>query len=91
VQILDFDTGEVIRVLDDARGGIGTTPNGKLLVCCDSQGNLQVWDTSTWTKTACFDVEGEKAICAAIPPEGHQVACGTEQGSIFIFTLSETG
>lgn len=89
VQVLDFETGEVVRELEDARGGMSLTPDGTLMVCCDQQGGVQLWDTGNWEKLASFAVPGETAICTAISFEHDLLAFGTKEGSLAVLDMPE--
>jgi len=88
VQVLDFETGELVIELENARKGMAVSTDCKLLSCCSLDGGIQLWDTTKWKRLASLKVPNETALCTAISHDNDKLACGTKEGSIAVFKIS---
>ena len=60
------------------------------MITCSLDGRVLFWDIDQVEAVGCLQEPGVRYLCAAASPSGRYVACGTDEGFVFLFDLAES-
>lgn len=77
------------------RGGIGEnpvlhiafTPDSKMLFAARQQGDLDIWDTSSWGKVGSIDTKQGSISALAVSPDGRLAATGSQGNTVKVWDV----
>jgi WD40 repeat protein len=72
----------------DAVLAVAFTPDGRWLLAGRDRGNLDVWDTRTWTKVRTVQTEHERVTALATSPDLETVATGGDDKTVKIWRIT---
>ena len=67
---------------------VAFTPDGRWLVAGRFRGQLEVWDTNTWTKVLTRRADQDRLTALATSPDGQTVATGGDDKTVKIWRIA---
>jgi len=57
------------------------------VLSCGTDGRILFWDIDVAEPVGCFHESSCKFLCIKVSPDGRYIACGSEEGFLYVFDL----
>jgi len=91
IELLDFNSGQVVRRLPKSGDRAAFTPDGSRLATANGTNGIVIWDVATGQAVKTFQTITNHVMCLAFSPDGRALAFGTFEGRIGLWDLEDQG